>query len=83
MTATQTIWQVAYGDASNKHIIAERVNGHTVNEDAGDSITCWSNMGWHGFSRVPAGSTIYVRAWCSGTSDANPHVLAYGMGGSA
>lgn len=69
---------LAFGDASNKHIIITDQNWFipSANEEIatpGRLVGC--------FRTVPAGANLYVRAQCSGTADANLSFTATGVGG--
>jgi len=74
-TALMYFWDLAYGDASNKHIIIENqphLNFGTSENTAAVRI----GRNWH----VPAGGTLYVRGSCSGTAQTT-EVVVVGIGG--
>jgi len=69
---------LAYGDATNKHIIIKdlNINVPTANEalsTSGAEMGCYRN--------VPSGSNIYGRVQCSGTADSLISLIAYGVSG--
>lgn len=72
---------LAYGDATNKHTIIENallsVTGTTERviyvANLQNFLEC--------FRRVPAGSTLYVRATCNTTTDTGFTALVVGIGG--
>jgi hypothetical protein len=68
---------VAYGDASNKHII---INGQPWRITSASETIANDPMPVC-FRRVPAGANLYLRAQCSGTADANLSFTLTGVGG--
>jgi hypothetical protein len=74
-TAQMYFFDLAYGDASNKHIIIENqphLNPGTAEATGGVRYS----MNW----MVPAGGTLYVRGSASGTAETT-EVVAVGIGG--
>lgn len=69
---------LAFGDASNKHVIIQDqiwavVNGSQNIASPGMHVGC--------FRTVPAGANLYVRMQCSGTADSSLSVTVTGIGG--
>jgi hypothetical protein len=78
--STQTVVELAYGDGSNKHLITKQANIQSGSEImlAGPDLSLFMPSAYR---PVPAGSTIYVRAICSGAPSANWNATAIGIGG--
>jgi len=68
---------LAYGDATNKTLIIE--NQKILLSGTAEATARPLDM--MSFSDVPAGSTLYVRGTCSGTSVTGFYAKAYGIGG--
>lgn len=77
ITAEYTYFELAYGDASNKHLISRDMHSGTTAESSGFVF------GTHlmGYCPVPAGANIYVRARCNNTPDSGYQVGVIGVGG--
>lgn len=69
---------LAFGDASNKHIIIE--DWPWIIPDANETLASPGHM-FGQFRNVPAGANLYVRAQCSGTADTGIGWWAVGVGG--
>jgi len=68
---------LAYGDATNKVMILENV----MLANPGTSERVMSLLQPFGYREVPAGSEIFIRGSCSGTSDTGVNGAAIGIGG--
>ena len=79
ITAEYTYIDLAWGDASNKHIIMRAMHGGTTAELNGDLLK--ANRSLSAFSPVPAGANIYVRGRCVNAPDTGYNALAHGIGG--
>lgn len=80
ITAEYTYIEIAYGDASNKHIIAERMHQGTTSEQTGSVLN--TQLVWHeSYCPVPAGATIYMRGRCNNAPDSGYNGVAIGIGG--
>jgi hypothetical protein len=69
-------FDLAYGDGSNKVMIAENIYANLSN---GEAMSIAPQ--WNGFCEVPAGGELFVRGMCSATSDAGWNAVAVGVGG--
>lgn len=79
-TAEYTYIDLAYGDASNKHLITRMMHTATTGEAIG--IVLGSHMTFaDAYKPVPAGATIYVRGRCNNAPDSGYNALAHGIGG--
>jgi hypothetical protein len=78
--STQTIVELAYGDATNKHLITKQANVQSGSEImlAGADLSLFALSAYR---PVPAGSTLYVRAICSGAPGTGWNATAIGIGG--
>jgi hypothetical protein len=80
MSAQYTYIDLAFGDASNKHIIKTLFTGNTSAEVTAD--LAMSNMMYHQcYCPVPANTNMYVRGRCSTTPDSGYNAVAIGIGG--
>lgn len=80
LTAEYTYIEIAFGDASNKHIITERMHQGTTSEQIGSVLN--TQLIWHeSYCPVPAGSTIYIRGRCLNAPDTGYNGVAIGIGG--
>lgn len=80
VTAEYTYIDLAYGDASNKHIITRQVHGGLTTESMGEMQG--SNLCvFEGFCSVPGGATIYIRGRCVDAPDTGYNGVAIGIGG--
>ena len=80
ITAEYTYIDVAYGDASNKHIMFREMHGGTTTETAGLALqTCLTPFG--GYCPVPGGTTIYIRGRCNNAPDTGYNGNVIGIGG--
>lgn len=68
---------LAYGDASNKHMIIE--NRAFILPGTAEQTTVPLDL--QGYCDVPAGATLYVRGSCSGTAVSGFNAVAVGIGG--
>ena len=78
--AEYTYIQLAYGDATNKHMILERTHQATTGELIGD-VTGQQVVWQEGYCRVPAGATLYVRGRANDAPDTGYNAVAIGVGG--
>lgn len=80
ITAEYTYIELAWGDASNKHIISRDVHGGTTAEVAG--LLTATSLAWHSaYYPVPVGAHIYIRGRCNNAPDTGYNALAIGVGG--
>lgn len=80
ITAEYTYIEIAFGDASNKHIICERMHQGTTSEQTGTIYN--PQLLWHeAYCPVPAGSNIYIRGRCLNAPDTGYTGVAIGIGG--
>lgn len=80
VTAEYTYIDLAYGDASNKHLIQRIMHGGTTAEVVG--VLVGTNCLWHEcYAPVPAGTSIYVRGRCNNAPDTDYNAVAIGIGG--
>lgn len=79
VTAEYTYIDLAWGDASNKHIIMRAVHGGTTAETCSDLFTANRSIGC--YCPVPAGANLYVRGRCNNSPDSGYNALAIGIGG--
>lgn len=71
---------VAWGDATNKHLIFRTQHSGGANEELG--CTLYQNMlACASYQPVPAGSNIYVRGRCNNAPDTGYHATVIGIGG--
>jgi hypothetical protein len=79
MTA-QNMYSVdlAYGDATNKHIIIKDLIFHVPSANEAIALP-GIEMG--AYRLVPSGSNLYGRIQCSGTADSLLSLIAYGVSG--
>lgn len=68
---------LAYGDATNKHMILEDVDFEVQGAAEQNSLPLQHD----GYCEVPAGSELWVRGSCSGTTAVGFNALAVGIGG--
>lgn len=74
----QYYFELAFGDATNKHLLQRQYLVADTNERQCDISA--ANINLMNFRPVPAGANIYVRATCSGTPSSGWTVLANGVG---
>jgi hypothetical protein len=80
ITAEYTYIEIAYGDASNKVVIARRMHQGTTSEQTGSEVN--PAMTWmEGYCPVPGGSNIYIRGRCLNSPDTGYDGVAVGIGG--
>lgn len=77
ITALAYFLDLAWGTASNKHMIQENIL--LAVPGTAETINLWN--GEDGAEDVPVGSTLYVRGTCSGTAVTGFSALAHGIGG--
>lgn len=80
ITAEYTYFELAWGDASNKHTIFKIMHGGTTSESCGAAAQT-NLLSWASYQPVPAGTHIYVRARTNNSPDTGYHVNAVGIGG--
>jgi len=80
ITAEYTYIDVAWGDASNKHVIFRVMHGGTTGETAG--LAAQTHMlACAAYQPVPAGANIYIRGRCNNAPDTGYHATVVGIGG--
>ena len=79
ITAEYTYIDLAFGDATNKHVIMRQHHGGVTNETVADAAANNLNM-FNCFCPVPAGSTMYVRGRCINAPDTGYNAVAVGIG---
>jgi len=80
VTAEYCYVDLAYGDASNKHIITRQMLGGTTAEFSSDIFT--HNLSFvECYRPVPAGATLYVRGRANNAPDTGYNAVAVGIGG--
>jgi hypothetical protein len=79
ITAEYTYIELAYGDASNKHIILKRMHQGTTSEQIG-TILNGNLTPYEAYCPVPAGATMYVRGRCLNAPDTGYEAVAIGVG---
>lgn len=80
ITAEYTYIDLAYGDASNKHIIMRAIHGGLTTESVGELLGANLNM-FDAYCPVPGGSNIYIRGRCQNAPDTGYNAVAVGIGG--
>lgn len=80
ITAEYTYIDLAYGDASNKHLILRKMHQGTTSEQTG-AIVDTTDLAYEAFCPVPAGATMYVRGRCLNAPDTGYNAVAVGIGG--
>lgn len=80
VTAEYTYFEVAFGDASNKHTIFKEMHGGTTAETCGLAAQT-QLLGVAAYCPVAAGDHIYVRARCNNAPDTDYSVTVLGIGG--
>lgn len=80
ITAEYTYIELAWGDASNKHIIFKMMHSGTTAEICGLAAQT-QLLACAAYSPVPAGANIYVRGRCNNAPDPNYHATVVGIGG--
>jgi hypothetical protein len=80
ITAEYTYIDLAWGDASNKHIITRQVHGGLTTESLGDLQGANLCM-FEAYQPVPAGATLYVRGRADSAPDTGYNAVAIGIGG--
>ena len=80
ITAEYTYIELAWGDASNKHLIHRQMHGGTTAELCTAILTSNNNM-WASYCPVPAGANLYVRGRCNNAPDTGYNAVAIGIGG--
>lgn len=78
ITAEYTYIELAFGDASNKHIIQRTLHGGTTGETCGEIYSPMTP--WECYCPVPAGNNIYVRGRCNNAADTGYNAVAIGVG---
>lgn len=77
MAGVNLCCDLAFGDASNKHLIIE---GLLVPESSSEAVASYAS--WpDGYGEVPAGSHLYVRGSASGAPAGTHNAVAIGIGG--
>lgn len=79
ITAEYTYIDLAYGDATNKHIIKRLMHGGNTSEQIGDAFS--ANLLMDSYCPVPAGANMYVRGRCVNAPDSGYNAVAIGIGG--
>lgn len=80
ITQEDTYIDLAFGDATNKHVIKRAMHGGSTTEQIGDILRM--NMSFlESYCPVPAGATLYVRGRCSDAPDTGYNAVAVGFGG--
>ncbi len=79
MTAIYTHVEVAFGDGTNKHKIADISLAHSTAEFQSDSLLA-NSIPACAMVQLPAGATIYARGWCNTTPDGNYNLAVVGIG---
>lgn len=80
ITAEYTYIDLAWGDASNKHIIKRLMHGGDTSERVGDIFSKDLNM-FDCYAPVPAGAHLYIRGRCNNAPDTGYNAVAIGIGG--
>lgn len=80
VTAEYTYIDVAYGDASNKHVIFREMHGGTTGETAGFAMQTQKDV-CAAYRPVPAGQNIYIRGRCLNAPDTGYNATVVGIGG--
>jgi hypothetical protein len=80
ITAEYTYIDLAYGDATNKHLMIRRMHGGTTGETVGTAIN--GNLHhYEAYCPVPAGAHLYIRGRCLNAPDTGYNGVAVGIGG--
>lgn len=79
ITAEYTYIEIAFGDASNKHIILRNMHQGTTSEQIGSLLDGNLNI-FEAFCPVPAGTNIYIRGRCLNAPDTGYNGVAIGIG---
>lgn len=78
ITAEYTYIELAWGDATNKHIILRRMHGGNTSEGIGTPLN--ENLIWPAaYCVVPASTNIYVRGRCNNAPDSGYQASAIGL----
>lgn len=80
ITAEQTYIDLAFGDASNKHLITRIFHAGTTTEIIAPAIPMNLNF-FECYKPVPAGAEIWVRGRCNNAPDTGYNAVAIGIGG--
>lgn len=80
ITDEYTYFEVAWGDASNKHTMFKVMHGGTTSETCGLAAQT-QMLACAAYNPVPAGANIYVRARCNNAPDTGYNVTVVGIGG--
>jgi len=80
ITAEYTYFELAFGDASNKHTIFKIMHGGTTGETVGNAMQT-NLLSIAAYCPVPAGTHIYLRARCNNSPDTGYNAVAVGIGG--
>lgn len=80
ITAEYTYVDVAWGDASNKHLMFRDIIGGTTGETTG-VLTTTNLHAFAAYNPVPAGTHIYIRGRCNNAPDTGYHATVIGIGG--
>lgn len=79
ITAEYTYIELAYGDATNKVIICEKMHQGTTSEQTG-AVLNTNLIHLEAYCPVPAGSTMYIRGRCLNAPDTGYNGVAIGVG---
>lgn len=79
ITAEYTYIEIAFGDASNKHVIMRRMHQGTTSEQTGSVLNGNLNF-FEAYCPVPAGTHIYIRGRCLNAPDTGYNGVAIGIG---
>jgi hypothetical protein len=78
ITSETTYIEIAYGDATNKHVICRLQHIGNTNEYCGNVMPVQLI---ESYCRVPAGSNLYIRGRCNNAPDTGYNGVAVGVGG--
>ena len=81
ITAEYTYIDIAFGDASNKHVIARIMHAGTTGESCGTPMEDNMSGQWECYQPVKAGDHIYIRGRCLNAPDTGYNGAAIGVGG--
>lgn len=80
ITAEYTYIELAFGDATNKHVISRHMHAGDTSERIGTVFK--ENLIWAAsYCPVPAGAGIYIRGRCNNAPDTGYNAVAIGIGG--
>lgn len=80
ITTERTYIEIAYGDATNKHLIMRLLHIGNTNEEITSTLN-ENLMPWACYCPVPAGTNIYIRGRCENAPDTGYNGVAIGIGG--